>query len=135
MDFIRRYPQVQVFLSSLGTGTGMGTNIYPLPGGNGDETKLTFVGFGYGDENEFFFLRCVWDSKTRPRPLVIPSFNLQIESICLSLQPKPTNLDLCSGWLISNFGSDQFVLAINLDRFVTTFHSGRLVSSFDQDRS
>jgi len=32
----------------------MGTRLYMLHGGNGDETKVIPIGFGYGDEDESF---------------------------------------------------------------------------------
>jgi len=37
-------------------GMGMGTRLYPLLGGDGDETdkSLIPVGFGYENEDEFF---------------------------------------------------------------------------------
>jgi len=34
------------------------------------------VGFGYGDEDAFFLRGWVCDSKTRPRPTMLPSLHL-----------------------------------------------------------
>jgi len=35
--------------------------------------KFDTVGFGYGDEDEFFMRGWVWNSETRPRPAPLPS--------------------------------------------------------------
>ena len=50
-------------------GMGMGTRLYPLPGGNEDGTKVGYLlGFEYVDEDEFFLRGWVWDSETSARP-------------------------------------------------------------------
>jgi len=43
--------------------------------GWGCDKSLIFVGFGYGDGDEFFLRGLVWDSETRPHPVAIPSWN------------------------------------------------------------
>jgi len=37
------------------------------------------VGFGYGDEDEFFLRGWVWDSETRPRPAPLPSLGHTVD--------------------------------------------------------
>jgi len=63
----------------------MGTKLYPLPGGDGDETKVWYpLGLGMRqkfdtrwvwvwDGDEYFLWGWVWDSETRPRSAPLPS--------------------------------------------------------------
>jgi len=55
-------------------GMGIGTRLYPLPGGDGDETKGWYpLGLGMRMEMNFFLRRWVWDSETRACPVPLPS--------------------------------------------------------------
>jgi len=52
----------------------MGTRLYLLPGGDGDETKVWYpLDLGMGMRMHFFLRGWVWDSETRPRPAPLSS--------------------------------------------------------------
>jgi len=81
-------------------GMGMGTGLYPLPGRDGDETKVSyplglgmgmwmnfFYGDGYEDVDEFFLREWVWDSETRTCPAPLPSLLVaywSLKSLCFT---------------------------------------------------
>jgi len=55
---------------------GMGTSIYPIPGGDENETKTWYpLNLGMGLMLNFFLLGWVWGSETRHRPVIIPNYN------------------------------------------------------------
>jgi len=41
------------------------------------DKSLIPVGFGYGDEDEFFKQGWVWDNETGPRPAPLSSLNIR----------------------------------------------------------
>jgi len=59
---------------------GMGTRLYPLPGGDGDGTKGWYLlGLGMGMRMNFFYGNGYGISKpVPPRPIAIPSLNIVI---------------------------------------------------------
>jgi len=55
-------------------GTGMSTRLYPLPGENGDGTKVLYpLDLGTRMKMIFFLWGWIWDNETRPRPAPLPS--------------------------------------------------------------
>jgi len=55
-------------------GTSMGTRLYMLSGGDGDEIKVRYpLHLGMGMMMNFFLQGWVWDSETRLRPALLPS--------------------------------------------------------------
>ena len=55
-------------------GMGIGTRLYPLPGGDEDRSKVEYpLGLGMGMGMDFFLRGWVWDSETRVRPAPLPS--------------------------------------------------------------